>query len=51
MALFAIGIIIFLKFIRHLLKENNNKTLKNLRLQDLEGLNLDYFWIFTEISE
>ena len=47
----AIGIIIFLKSIRHLLKANNNKTLKILRLWDSEGLNLDGFWIFTEISK
>ena len=45
-ALFAIGIIIFyLKSMRHLLKTNNNKTLKNLRSWDSEG----FFWIFTEI--
>ena len=50
-ALFAIGIIIFLKSMRHLLKTNNNKTLKNLRLWDSEGLKLDGFWIFTEISK
>ena len=50
-ALFAIGIIIFLKSIRHLLKANNNKTLKNLRSWDSEGLKLDGFWIFTEISK
>ena len=41
--LFAIGIIIFLKSIRHLLKTNNNKTLKILRSWDSEGLNLDDF--------
>ena len=35
----------------HLLKENNNKTLKNLRSRDSEGLKLDGFWIFTEISK
>ena len=50
-ALFAIGIIIFLKSMRHLLKTNNNKTLKNLRSWDSEGLKLDGFWIFTEISK
>ena len=50
-ALFAIGIIIFLKSMRHLLKTNNNKTLKNLRLWDSEGLKLDGFWIFTQISK
>ena len=49
-ALFAIGIIIFLTSIRHLLKANN-KTLKNLRLSDSEGLKLDNFWTFTEISK
>ena len=45
------GIIIFLKSIRHWLKVNNNKTLKNLRLWDSEGLKSDGFWIFTEISK
>ena len=49
--LFAIGIIIFFKSIIHLLKANNNKTLKNLRSWDSEGLKLDGFWIFTEISK
>ena len=49
--LFAIDIIIFLKSMRHLLKTNNNKTLKNLRSWDSEGLKLDGFWIFTEISK
>ena len=49
-AMFAIGIIIILKSMRHLLK-TNNKTLKNLRLWDSEGLKLDAFWIFTEISK
>ena len=34
-----------------MLKANNNKTLKNLRLWDSEGLKLDGFWIFTEISK
>ena len=29
----------------------NNKNLKNLRLWDSEGLNLDNFWIFIEISK
>ena len=52
-ALFAIGIIIiiiiiiFLKSMRHLLKTNTNKTLKNLRSWDSE----DFFLIFTEISK
>ena len=41
----------FLKSIRHLLKANNNKTLKNLRSWDSEGLKLDGFGIFTEISK
>ena len=41
----------FLKSMRHLLKINKNKTLKNLRLWDSEGLKLDGFWIFTEISK
>ena len=45
------GIIIFLKSIRHWLKANNNKTLKNLRLLHSEGLKSDSFWIFTEISK
>ena len=43
--------IIFLKSIWHLLKANNDKTLKNLRLWYSEGLKLDNFWIFTEISK
>ena len=50
-ALFAIGIITFLKSMRHLLKTNNNKTLKNLRPWDSESLKFDGFWIFTEISK
>ena len=37
----------FLKSMRHLLKTNTNKTLKNLRSWDSE----DFFWIFTEISK
>ena len=42
----------FLKSMRHLLKINNNKTLKkNLRSGDSEGLKLDDFWIFPEISK
>ena len=35
----------------HLLKINKNKNFKNLRLWDSEGLKLDSFWIFTEISK
>ena len=51
-ALFAIGIIFFfLKTMGHLLKINKNKNFKNLRLWDSEGLKLDSFWIFTEISK
>ena len=49
--MFAIGII-FLESIRYLLKVNSNKKFfKNLRSWDLEGLKLDDFWIFTEISK
>ena len=33
------------------MKANNNKTLKNLWSWDSEGLKLDNFWIFTEISK
>ena len=33
------------------MKANNNKTLKNLRSWDSQGLKLDDFWIFTEISK
>ena len=50
-ALIAIGIITFFKSMRHLLKTNNNKTLKNLRPWDSESLKFDGFWIFTEISK
>ena len=33
------------------MKANNNKTSKNLWSWDSEGLKLDNFWIFTEISK
>ena len=49
--LFTIGIIIFLKSIRCLLKANNNKTLQDLRLWDSEDFKLEEFWISTEISK
>ena len=46
-----LALLFFFESIRHLLKANNNKTLKNLRSWDSEGLKLDNFWIFTEISK
>ena len=46
-----LALLFFLKSMRHLLKTNKDKILKNLRLWDSEGLKLDGFWIFTEISK
>ena len=45
---FSISIIIFLKSMRHLMKANSNKTSKNLRLWDSNGLK--FYLFFTSIK-